>query len=295
VATSSATYTSTATLSGTISTRPACSAGTGFPAAVVALGPTLYYRFGEAAGATTVADSSGNGHDGVVRDSSPNAGVAPPLTFGAAGSGLIWCDTTGGLTSSSTPGTVDSGSFVVWTTPRPNTDTFTLLAWVRTTSTTGGRVVGMGSSTWASDVNDDRQLVVDDAGHARLDLFPGSAYRLTSTAVVNDGRPHLLVATLGPAGATLYVDGAFQAADPTRTTAGQYTGNEPALPPPPAGGNGAPTADGFGYWRVGWDNLVAYGGATDYGLDGVVDEAAVFENQQLSAAQVVALWKTNHW
>ncbi len=84
-----ATLTASATSTGTFTTRAACAAGTGYPAGVVALGPTFYYRFGEAAGATTVADSSGNGNDAIVRQSSPVGGVAAPVTFGAAGSGLI--------------------------------------------------------------------------------------------------------------------------------------------------------------------------------------------------------------
>jgi hypothetical protein len=293
-ASSGATFTAAQTTTGTFTTRPACSGGTTYPAAVVALDPTLYYRFGESAGATTVADASGHGHDGVVRQSSPNTGVAPPVTLGAAGSGLIWCDTTAGLSTATTPAALDSGSFVTWPVAQPNTNTFTVMAWVRTTSTTGGRVVGMSSSSWARDVHYDRQLVVDDTGRVQLDMYPGDFYRLTSTSTVNDGQPHFLVATLGPAGAALYVDGALEAADPAQTTAETYTGNEQALPPPPPGGSGGATPDGYGYWRVGWDNLSGWG-VTDYGFAGVIDEAAVWQSRQLTAAEVAALWATNHW
>ena len=105
-----AVLTSSGTTTGVIGTRAACSAGTGFPAAVQALGPTFYYRFGEAAGAPTVADSSGNNTDGVVRQSSPVPATAGPVTFAAAGSGLIWCDTTDGMTSPSMPAGLGSGS-----------------------------------------------------------------------------------------------------------------------------------------------------------------------------------------
>jgi hypothetical protein len=285
-----ATMTASATSTGTFTTRAACSAGTGYPAAVVALGPTFYYRFGEAAGATSVADSSGNGNDGTVRQSSPVGGVASPVTFGAAGSGLIWCDTTHGMTSPSTPGALGSGSFVVWPTARPNLNTFTEMAWVRTTSSTGGRVIGMSSSTWALDVHYDRQIVVDDAGHARFEIYPGFRYTLTSSMAVNDGKPHLLVATLGPSGASLYVDGVRDRFDPAQTTAETYTGNETVSPT----GTGPATPDGQGYWRVGWDNINGWG-ATDFGLGGVVDEAALFENKALTPAEVATLWSTNHW
>jgi large repetitive protein len=295
VSSSAATFSASAsTGSAMFTTRAACSAGTGYPAAVEALGPTFYYRFGDPAGSGTVADSSGNGNTGLVRDSSPAAGVALPLALGVAGTGLIWCDTTDGMVSPGTPGVLGSGSFVVWPVARPNPNTFTIMAWVRTASVTGGRVIGMSSSTWALDVHFDRQIVIDDAGHARFELYPGFRYTLTSTRALNDGAPHFLVATLGPAGAALYVDGVLDQSDPTRTTAETYTNNEQRIPPPPPGGSGGATPDGQGYWRVGWDNINGWG-ATDFGLDGVVDEAALFEGRQLTAADVAGLWATNHW
>ena len=100
-----------------------------------------------------------------------------------------------------------------------------------------------------------------------------------------------MVASVGPAGTELYVDGVREANDPAQTTAETYTGNEQALPPPAVS---PATQDGQGYWRVGWDNLNGWG-PTDFGLNGVVDEAALFENKQLTPAQVAALWAANHW
>ncbi len=291
LSTTAALYTNSASLgANTFTTRAACSAGTAYPGAVKALGPTFYYRFGEAAGATTVADFSGNGNTGTVRTSSPTAAVAPALTFGAANSGLIWCDATG-LTSPNIVGTLSSGSFVVWPSARANLNTFSIMAWVRTSTATGGRIIGQSSSTWAKDVHYDRQLIFTDTGHVAFDIYPGFNYAMVSTAALNNGLPHFLVATLGPAGATLYVDGVLDKTDVTRTTAETYTNNE-NVNPPPAGGPKTP--DGQGYWRVGWDNLASWG-ATDYGLSGVIDEAALFENQQLTGAQVSALWAKNHW
>jgi len=294
LASTQATFTASGASDASFSTRAACSSPSAFPAAVVALGPTFYYRFAEAAGAVTVADASGNGNTGLVRNSSPTAGVAPPLVLGAVGAGLIWCDTTSGLTSAATSGALSSGSFVVWSTARPNPTTFTVMAFVRTVGTLGGRLIGMGSSTWAKDVHYERQLVVDDTGHIRFELYPGFRFQLTSPGTVNDGKPHFVVGTLGPAGACLYVDGQLAAADPAQTTAETYTANEQRNPPPPAGGSGGATPNGFGYWRVGWDNINGWG-ATDYAIAGVIDEAALFEGKQLSAAQVGALWRANHW
>ena len=105
-----------------------------------------------------------------------------------------------------------------------------------------------------------------------------------------NGKPHFLVATLGPGGASLYVDGVRDRFDPAQTTAETYTGNETVSPT----GTGPTTPDGQGYWRVGWDDINGWG-ATDYGLAGVVDEAALFENKALTPAEVASLWSTNHW
>ncbi len=294
--TSSATFSRSVDASlGTIATRAACPSGSPFAAAVLATAPTFYYRFAEAAGAATVADSSGNGHTAAVRTSSPDVGVAPPLGLGVSGTGLVWCDDTG-LTSPAIPGTLSSGSFVVWPTARPNLDVFTIAAWVRTTSTGGGRIMGMGSSTWAKDVHYDRQLWLDDTGHPVFGVYVGVTVALRGSVPVNDGEPHFLVATVGPDGARLYVDGVLDRTDPV-SRAEVYTANEPRDPPPPPGGSGAPTPDGQGYWRVGWDNLANWGAVqpTDFGLDGVVDEAALWESVALSDAEVGELWAANHW
>jgi hypothetical protein len=292
---SGATLTDTETVNaGSLVTRAACTTPSSYAAAVTALNPTFYWRFSEAATATTVADSSGNGNVGTVVTSSPTAGVAAPLTLGVANSGLVQCDGTG-LTSPSIPGTLSSGSYVVWPTARPNADTFTIMAWVRTTSTTGGRIIGQGSSTWAKDKHYDRMIFLDNAGHAVFGLYPKKFYYLRSSLAVNDGKPHLLAATLGPAGAALYVDGVRDQFDPSQYTAEYYKNNETTTPT-----STTTTPDGQGYWRVGWDNLAGWKTTgqpqpTDFGLNGVIDEAALFEGTQLTDAQIAGLWAANHW
>lgn len=63
------------TASGTAA--PAHPRGAGYAAAVLADAPTGYWRLGDAPGSSTVADSSGNGHDGAV--------VGGSINFGAPG------------------------------------------------------------------------------------------------------------------------------------------------------------------------------------------------------------------
>ena len=292
---SGASLTDTETVNtGSLVTRAACTTPSSYAAAVTALSPTFYWRFSEAAGATSVADSSGHGNAGTVVTSSPTAGVAAPLTLGAANSGLVQCDGTG-LTSPSIPGTSSSGSYVVWPIAQPNSDTQSITAWVRTTSTAGGRIIGQGSSTWAKDKHYDRMIFLDDVGHAVFAIYPGGFYYLRSSVAVNDGKPHFLAATLGAAGAALYVDGVRDQFDPSQHTAETYTGNETTTPT-----STTATPNGFGYWRVGWDNLNLWTTAgqpqpTDFGLNGVIDEAALFDGQQLTDAQIAGLWAANHW
>ncbi len=268
-----------AVAAGTLVTRAACTTTpSSYVAAVQALSPTLYWRFSEAAAATTVADSSGNGNAGTVVTSSPTAGVAGPLVLGTAGSGLVQCDDTG-LTSPSILGALTSGSFVVLPTARQTRNTFTIMAWVRTTSTAGGRLIGEGDSSTGASANSDRMLFLDDAGHAIFGVVSkNTPYYLRSSAPLNDGRPHFLAASLGSAGATLFVDGVLDQSNPTLTKADKYPANK-------------------GYWRVGWDSLSGWGAVqpTDFGLAGIIDEAAVFEGVQLSSAQIAGLWAANHW
>jgi hypothetical protein len=259
----------------TFTTRAACSAGTSYPAAVVALGPTFYYRFGEAAAPYpgSVADSSGNGNDGTVVAGSP---ASTSLTFGAPSP--IWCDGTGAISQAPIDQAASTAGFVVWPTLRTHPDVFTLMAWVQTAPgmSTGGQVMGFGDSLAARSSMYDRHIYLDNAGHVVFGIWTGSPTVLTSPGVVNDGKPHQLVASLGPAGGRLYVDGALVASDPSWTVGQTYDG----------------------YWRVGWDSLGAWGTGTDpadYGMDGTIDEAAVFDGKELTPGEVAGTYATNHW
>ncbi len=257
----------------TYTTRLACSAGTGYPAAVLAAHPSLEWRFDEAGlpAPTTVADSSGNAVDGSV------AGTG--LVFG--GAGLIACDVGGSVAM---PGTTDGS--IATSTPTATSNTFTLLAWVRTASTQGGRVLGMGDAPSGPSPQTDRALLLAPDGRVVLMLDPTAGpVTLVSPGTVNDGKPHLLAATVSAAGATLYVDGAAVASDATATSGAQYTGSGPTLP-------------GFGYWRVGYDSVADVPVALrplQPQLAGSVDEVAVWGTTALDAATIASFYAQNHW
>lgn len=284
--TSAALLTDRATVaSSQVSTRTACAAGPLYAAAVLAQTPSFYWRFAEVPppAVTAVADSTSNAVGGTV--------MGGGLTVGAAPTGLITCDDTGDAEGL---GLLGSDGFVVAPTAVPNTDTFTVSAWVRMNSTRGGWVLGMASARWGTSSNRDRVLFVRDDGRPAFTVGQSPRVVVSGPTPVNDGLPHLLVATLGPAGMVLYVDGVAVASDVTVTTGATYTGNEPVDQPPPAT---AATPDGFGYWRVGYDEAGDLGpdAPSRNQLNGRIDEVAVWQTRALSASAVAALYDQNHW
>lgn len=115
---------------------------------------------------------------------------------------------------------------------------FTLETWFRTTTTAGGRIIGYGNTQSGSSNVTDRQLYMNNAGKISFNLFANGAHQLITTpASYNDGKWHLVTATVSEAGSVVYIDGARVVADATMTK-GQGT-----------------AADG--YWRIGYDRVSA--------------------------------------
>ena len=167
----------------------------------------------------------------------------------------------------STSTTVVRGTTNFW---QEGPQTFSVEAWIRTTSTQGGKIVGFGSSnTGRSSSNlTDRHIYMTDTGELRFGLRPdyGTRRTINSPAGYNDGQWHHVVATLGSAGARLYADGELVAQDDTLTKAQVY----------------------YGYWRVGGDRLTSWPSApTREAFEGTIDEVAVYPTA-LTPAQVEA-------
>jgi Concanavalin A-like lectin/glucanases superfamily len=260
----------------TVTTAAACATGPAYAAGVLAASPSFYWRIGERTppAVTSVADATSAGLAGTVRGSG--------LTFGTATAGLIQCDDTYAVRF---PGTAPNTRFLVQTMAVPNPDRFTVSAWVSTTTTRGGWVVGMGSSATGASPDRDRVVYLQANGRPGFSVGIGPRVSIQGPTAVNDGLPHLLVGTLGPTGMALYVDGVQVATNPSTTSGAVYAGNLPA------------TADGFGYWRVGYDATAGLGPSvpTRNQLTGVVDEVAVWQDRALSAAEVSELYAQNHW
>lgn len=206
-----------------------------------------YWPLGETSGTTAFDWASGI-------DATVGAGV----TRGAAGA-VIGDSGTGSTFDGSATG------FAATNAPEQASDTFSVEAWVKTTSTKGGKIIGFGTTNTSTSSSYDRHVYMDDAGRIWFGVHPGGVRTVNTTAAYNDGKWHQVVATLGPAGMALYVDGA-KAASRADVTGGQaYSG----------------------YWRIGGDNLGGWTSRpTSNFIAAAIDEVAVY-GSPLTLAEVI--------
>ncbi|ROR90913.1 signal peptidase I [Nocardioides aurantiacus] len=221
--------------------------------AVLADSPSFFWRLDETSG-TVVDDETTANNDGTLSGS---------YAWGQPGA----LDSEAQERSLSLSSAVINGNAQVAGPAR-----FSLEAWIKTTTSTGGRILGFGNATGQNASSTiDRQLYVGANG--RVYLGVGSARTtVVSNAALNDGAWHHLVGTYvtGTNGMRLYVDGVQQT-----VTA---TGNLQSF---------------NGYWRAGAENLPSWTGAPDAYYDGNLAELAVYPTT-LSAARVKAHYDAGH-
>ncbi|WP_104091171.1 PKD domain-containing protein [Arthrobacter sp. GMC3] len=212
--------------------------------------PTLYWPLGGPA-STAAADWAGS-NDGTVGS---GVGTTP------AGGGAI----TGDASPASTFNGTANG--VIGTTAQvPTSPTFSTELWFKTTTTSGGKLLGYGSSSSGASSSYDRHVYMLNNGMLTFGTYPGTTKTVTSGTAYNNGAWHYLVATQGPAGMVLYVDGQVVGSDPQTTTAQDYGG----------------------FWRVGGDNLNGWPNQpTSNYFNGTLGNFAVY-NTVLTSAQVAA-------
>lgn len=208
--------------------------------------PSSYWPFGESSGTTAYDWAAGSNETtggGVTRN------VAGAL---AADSG------TASRFSGTTSGTAASSAFE---TPR---GAFTVEAWVKTTTTRGGKIIGLGSAQTGASSAYDRQVYMDNAGRIWFGVKPGVLRTVNSTASYNNGQWHHIVASVGSAGMSLHINGIL---------AGNRTDTTSAAPIQ-------------GYWRIGGDNMSGWPSrpSSDY-IAADIDEVAVY-NTALSASAI---------
>lgn len=214
--------------------------------AVFDLGPDIYWRLNESSGSSATDAST-----------SLNTGnVTGGLSWGSAGALSGYTGTAGNFDGSND---LVVASKQVLGGPRA----FTAGAWFKTTSTTGGKLIGFGNAASGLSSSYDRHIYLQNDGKVVFGANDGAQRKITSTSAYNDNKWHFAVGTQGPDGMVLYIDGAAVGTDPAKT--GQVYD---------------------GYWRVGGDNT--WGSTSKY-LKGQIDEAMVFD-RALTAAQVASLY-----
>ncbi len=210
--------------------------------------PAFYWRLDETSG-TTAADSSPNGRNGIYE---------PGTTLGAVGAITGSTDTAVSLDGSK--GLVTSAQSAA------NPQVFTIECWFKTTTNTGGKLVGFGSSQTGMSANYDRHVYMMNDGQVVFGVYAGKIVAIESPRSYNDGQWHHVVAVLGPStGMVLYMDGQNVGTNST-TSAQAYTG----------------------YWRVGgdnlkggwkldpWTNVQGLTSPNSYYFQGSIDEVAVY-------------------
>ena len=205
-------------------------------------GATDHWPLGEASGNTAFADIGGN-------DLTIGSGV----TRGQGGA--ITGDPN---TATQFNGTSASGAAAQRLVQAPGT--FTIEAWIRTTSTAGGKIIGFGNSNTGTSGVYDRHLYMDTSGRVLFGVTETNQRRVIQSGTgFNNGQYHHVVATLSNDGMQLYVDGTLRATRASTTVGPNY----------------------YGYWRVGGDST--WSGAQWF--NGRIDEVAVYPTA-LSSGQI---------
>ncbi|SHL09983.1 LamG-like jellyroll fold domain-containing protein [Actinacidiphila paucisporea] len=216
-----------------------------YPTRVLADGATLYWRDDAASGSYNADSSSGD--DSGISVGGPVHGVTPGAVPGSK------AYTFNGSTQ--------------WTYSdrlHPTPAQYSIETWFRTTTTSGGKLMGFGNNSTHPSGNYDKHIYMTDSGRLIFGVYTGATRIVTSPGAYNDGAWHLAVATQGADGMKLYVDGVLQAADPTVTTSQNYAG----------------------YWRIGYDNLGGWPSQpTSSYFAGSTDETAVYPTV-LTPAQI---------
>jgi len=151
------------------------------------------------------------------------------------------------------------------TTSVTNPQTFSLSLWMKTTSSSGGFLIGFANGQSLITASYDRMIWMNNNGTLALGIYNSGAKIVTSPLPYNNGRWHYVVGTYTANSLILYVDG-IQVASTTAgvASAQSYTG----------------------YWRMGYCAMAGWGTLASGGsFTGVIDEAAIW-NVVLTPSQI---------
>jgi hypothetical protein len=164
-------------------------------------------------------------------------------------------------------------SYVGTITSRTAPATFSLTAWIKTSTATGGVIMGMSNlqPNTATATLVDRMLFVNSSGRVVFNMYNSSSTKIQATSVgtVTNGAWHFVAATYSTAtGLNLYVDGGA-AVNTANGTNNAYAG---------------------AYWHLGWNPTTGWTGApTSAAWNGSLYGLSVIPSV-LSAASVTTLY-----
>lgn len=224
-----------------------------YTSAVMADAPYAFYRLDEASGATA-ADYAGSSRTGTYTSVSAyrQSGALPANPGYAIGLAA------------------NSGRMVGGGTGLYDPTTFTVEMWLKTTTTTGGKLIGFESARDGSSAFYDRELfMLSDGRVVYMGGISGTAI-VNSASPLNNGAWHHVVVTNRPTtfqqDSSLYVDGVLVDSGATNKAGALYTG----------------------WWRVGFGKLPVLGGMPpSANFTGSVDDVAIYTTQ-LTATRVAA-------
>lgn len=165
-----------------------------------------------------------------------------------------------------------TSQYISTTNSYSNPTNFTVSVWFKTTTTTGGSLIGFTSNQTGLTGSHDRHIYMGTDGRIYFGVYGGAVRTVNSGTVYNDGNWHQVTATMSSStGISLYLDGALVSTNSAGTSAENFTG----------------------YWRmaaqtfnVGWPSAPS----SSYFL-GALDDAFIF-NRVLSAAEVATLYSS---
>ena len=139
---------------------------------------------------------------------------------------------------------------------------FTLNLWFKTTTTTGGKLIGYQSGTGTSTGQYDRHIYMANNGQLFFGTYSSGYHTINSTKSYNDGIWHHVVVTFGPTnGMVMYIDG-------SSVSSLAFSSAEPHM----------------GYWQIGSNGATVIGGwpssPTSSYFAGTIDDVSVNNNEE---------------
>jgi len=164
-----------------------------------------------------------------------------------------------------------TSNYISTTNSYVNPSSISISSWFKTTTTTGGALVGFSSLQTGTGGNRDRFLYMTNAGILYFAVAPGAVKKyISTTTAYNDGNWHQVIATLGSGGMKLYVDGVLAASDLSVTSAETTTG----------------------YWRLGHSDISTWPNeSSSYFFQGTLDDMIIY-HRELSASEVGILYNS---